>query len=57
MCQVGRGVQVQHAQVMATFMEHGIARFVIIRLSQVAARDIATQEVFGSFCDAPDAAL
>ena len=43
------GVQVQHAQIHAALMELGRGGHVIIHLSQVAARDIATQEVLGTF--------
>ena len=50
-------VQVQHAQVMASFMELGHGGYVIMHLSQVAARDIATQDVFGTFSAEPYVAL
>ena len=46
-------VQVQHAQIMAAFMELGHGGHIILHLSQVAARDIATQDIFGTFRDAP----
>ena len=50
-------VQVQHAQIMAAFMELGHGGHIILHLSQVAARDIATQDIFGTFRDAPPIAL
>ena len=51
------GVQVQHAQILAAFMELQISGLVIIHLSQLAARDIASQDVFGTFSNEPRIAL
>lgn len=42
------GVQMQHAQLLAAFMELGHTGLLTVSLSQEAARDIASQEVFGS---------
>lgn len=50
-------VQVQHAQILAAFMELGLSGFVIVHLSQVAARDLASQDLFGTFSEEPHVAL
>ena len=42
------GVQMQHAQLMAAFIELGYTSLSTIHLSRVAARDIASQDLFGS---------
>lgn len=51
--QWGSGVQVQHARILVAHIELGHGGYVIMHLSQVAARDIATQDIFGAFRDVP----
>ena len=50
---VGDDMQAQHAHMMAAHTELGHKGYVIMHLSQVAAREIATQDVCSTFRNPP----